>query len=118
MKVLHGIAAAPGLAIGSAHTIRPAPPVDITARRAEDATVETERLERAIGQAIARLETLQSAASGPTAEILEAQREMVNDPELKQGAADLITSGLAAEAAVTRISTDYAGQLADSSDPY
>ncbi len=118
MKVLHGIAAAPGLAIGSAHTIRPAPPVDITARRAEDATVETERLERAIGQAIARLETLQSAASGPTAEILEAQREMVNDPELKQGAADLITSGLAAEAAVTRISTDYAGQLADLSDPY
>ena len=31
MKVLHGIPAAPGLAIGPAHIIRPAPPVDVTA---------------------------------------------------------------------------------------
>src|SRR5450759_3149175 len=108
MNVLRGIPAAPGLVIGPAHTIRPFPPVDITAKRAVDASIETERLEQAIGQAITRLDTLRSAAKGPTANILEAQREMLDDPELKQGADDLIASGFTAEAAVMRVTADYA----------
>jgi len=118
MKVLHGIPAAPGLTIGSAHTIRPAPPVDVTAQRTTDTAVETVRLEQAIGQAITRLDTLHRAASGPTAGMLEAQQEMVDDPELKQGAAALIVAGFAAEAAVTRVAADYAEQLASLPDPY
>ena len=118
MKFLRGIPAAPGLAIGSAHMIRPFPPVDITAKRTTEASVETERLKQAIGQAITRLDTLLVAAKGPTASILEAQREMLDDPELKQGADDLVASGLTAEAAITRIAADYAAELANLPDPY
>jgi len=118
MKVLHGIPAAPGLVIGSAQVIRPAPPVDVTAQRTTDTTVETARLEQAIGQAKTRLDALRSAARGPTSDMLEAQREMVDDPELKQEAGALIAAGLAAEAAITRVAADYAEQLASLPDAY
>lgn len=118
MKVLHGIPAAPGLAIGTAHIIRPVPPINVTAQRTTDSSIEVARLERAIGQAIGRLDALRSTASGSTADILEAQREMLDDPELKQGADALIVSGFTAEAAITRVATDYAVQLAELPDPY
>lgn len=118
MKVLHGIAAAPGLASGTAHTIRPAPAVDVTAQRTVDASAEITRLERAIAQAIISLDALRGIASGSTADILEAQREMLDDPELKQGADALISAGVTAEAAVTSVAAEYAEQLATLSDPY
>ncbi|HEX6553155.1 MAG TPA: phosphoenolpyruvate--protein phosphotransferase [Ktedonobacteraceae bacterium] len=118
MKVLHGIPAAPGLAIGIAHIIRPVPPVDVTAQRTTDPSIEIARLEGAIRQAIGRMDALRSTASSLTADILEAQREMLDDPELKQGADDLIGSGFTAEAAITRIAADYAAQLAELPDPY
>jgi len=118
MKILQGIRAAPGLAIGSTHIIRPAPAVDITEQRTVDAPGEISRLERATEQAIARLDTLRSAASGDTAGILEAQREMLDDPELKQGADALIEAGFTAGAAIVRVTTGYAEQLASLPDPY
>ncbi|MDQ6660338.1 MAG: phosphoenolpyruvate--protein phosphotransferase [Chloroflexota bacterium] len=118
MKVLQGIAAAPGLAIGSTHMIRPAPPVDITAQRTTDTEVETLRLEQAIGLALARLDALQSAASGATADILAAQHEMMDDPELKEGAEAQIAAGFTADAAVTQVASNYAEQLAALPDPY
>ncbi len=118
MNVLHGVPASPGLVIGSAHIIRPLPPVDLTARRTADAPVEQVRLEQAIEQASAHLETLRSAARGATADILAAQQEMMNDPELKEGADSLIASGYAAEVAITRIAADYADQLAALPDAY
>src|SRR5438874_4116654 len=118
MKVLRGIAAAPGLVIGNAYVIRPAPPVDVTAQRTGDISTETARLEQAIGQAMAHLDTLRSAVSGPTADMLEAQREMLDDPELKQGADGLIEAGFTAEAAVTQVAADYAEQLASLPDQY
>src|SRR5260370_38257561 len=118
MKVLEGIRAAPGLAIGSAHIIRPAPAVDIMEQRTMDAPGEISRLERATEQAIARLDRLRSAASGDTAGILEAQREMLDDPELKQGADALIEAGFTAGAAIVRVTTGYAEQLASLPDPY
>jgi phosphoenolpyruvate-protein phosphotransferase len=118
MKVLRGIPAAPGLAIGLAHIIRPAPLVDVTAQRTVDVSVEIARLEQAIGLAITHLDTLRSTAGGPTADILAAQREMVDDPELKEGADALIVAGFTAEAAVTRVAADYAEQLASLPDSY
>jgi phosphoenolpyruvate-protein phosphotransferase len=76
------------------------------------------RLERAIAHAIVRLDTLRSKASASTADILAAQREMLDDPELKEGADALIDTGFSAEAAITRIASDYAEQLAAIPDPY
>jgi phosphoenolpyruvate-protein phosphotransferase (PTS system enzyme I) len=118
MKVLHGIPAAPGLVIGSAHIIRPTPAVDVTTQRTVEATVDIARLERAIAQAITRLDSLRDIAGGSTAEMLAAQREMLDDPELRQGADALITAGFTAEAAITRVAADYAQQLAALPDPY
>ncbi|HYT27873.1 MAG TPA: phosphoenolpyruvate--protein phosphotransferase [Ktedonobacteraceae bacterium] len=118
MKVLHGIPASPGIAIGSAQTIHPVPSVDVTAKRSVDEAVEMARLAQAIQQAIARLDTLRTAAGGSTADILEAQREMLDDPELKEGADALIASGFTAEAAITRVADSYAEQLASLPDPY
>ena len=62
MKVLHGIPAAPGLVIGSTHIIRPTPSVDVTAQRTVEETVDKARLERAIAQAITRLDSLRDIA--------------------------------------------------------
>ncbi len=111
MKILHGIPAAPGLAIGSASMIRPAEPIDLTAQWTTNVQVETARLERAIVQAITHLETVLGTASGPTADILDAQREMMEDPELKQGVEAQIIAGFTAEAAVIRTADHYAEQL-------
>lgn len=118
MKILHGIPAAPGLTVGFARTIHPAPQIDIAEQRTGDASVETARLERAIRQAVARMDALRKAASGATADILSAQLEMLDDPELKQGADELIAAGFTAEASITRVASSYAEQLAAIPDPY
>ncbi|HEX7735444.1 MAG TPA: phosphoenolpyruvate--protein phosphotransferase [Ktedonobacteraceae bacterium] len=118
MKVLRGIPAAPGLAIGPALPIHSAPPVDLAEQREADSQAETMRLEKAIAQAGAFLEKLQHTASGSLSEILAAQREMLDDPELKQQAIELIESGNSAAAAITRVAASYAEQLARLPDPY
>lgn len=118
MKTLRGIAAAPGIAIGLAHILQPAPQIDVTAQRTGDASAEISRLAEAIQQAIAHLDAVLGKASKVTADILAAQREMLDDPELKQGADDLISDGFTAEAAITRVASDYAAQLASLPDEY
>ena len=118
MKVLRGLPAAPGLAIGTALTIQPAPRIDPTEQRTVEASEEITRLEHAIIQAIALLESLQQTATGPLAGILAAQREMLDDPELKQRAIELIFGGSSAEAAITRVTDAYADQLARLPDSY
>jgi phosphoenolpyruvate-protein phosphotransferase (PTS system enzyme I) len=118
VKILHGIPAAPGLTIGIARVIHPAPQIDITEQRTGETFVETARLEQAIRQAVARMGALRKAASGATADILSAQLEMLDDPELKQGAGELVAAGFTAEAAITRVAASYAELLAAIPDPY
>src|SRR5258707_291119 len=118
MKVLRGIPAAPGLALGPALIIRSAPPVDLQEERDADSRAEILRLEQAIAQASAFLAKLQQTASGDLAEILAAQIEMLDDPELKQQASELITGGSSAVAAITRVATSYAERLVRLPDPY
>lgn len=118
MKVLRGIPAAPGLALGPALTLRPAPSVDPNERREAEAAEEIARLEQAITQATALLEELKSTASGALVDILAAQREMLDDPELKRGAVELIENGSSAAAAITRVANTYAEQLARLPDLY
>ncbi|HVU67174.1 MAG TPA: phosphoenolpyruvate--protein phosphotransferase [Ktedonobacteraceae bacterium] len=118
MKVLRGIPASPGLAMGPALTIRSAPPVDPQEQRQADSQAEILRLEEAITQAGLFLEKLQHTSDGQLAEILAAQREMLDDPELKEQACALIEEGSSAEAAITRVAASYAEQLAQLPDPY
>lgn len=118
MKVLRGIPAASGLAIGSAFVVGSAPPVDLQERRETDSPTEKLHLERAMAQAGTLLEKLAQTVAGNLAEILSAQREMLDDPELKRQAGELIEDGSSAVAAITRVTTSYAGQLAGLPDPY
>lgn len=118
MKIVHGISAATGLARGQAHVLPPIPEVDLNEKRARAGTDEVTRLEDAIRRAGEELEKLQQAAHGPLAEILAAQREMLDDPELKQGAQALIMDGHSAEAAITSVAASYAKQIAQLSDVY
>ncbi len=118
MKVLRGIPASPGLAMGPALTIRSAPPVDPQEQRQADSQAEILRLEEAITQAGLFLEKLQHTSDGQLAEILAAQHEMLDDPELKEQACALIEEGSSAEAAITRVAASYAEQLAQLPDPY
>lgn len=118
MKIVHGIPAATGLALGQAHVLLPTPEVDLNERRACAATDEVSRLEKAIRSADEALENIQQTVHGPLSEILAAQREMLDDPELKQGAQALITTGYSAEAAITSVAASYAEQIAQLSDAY
>ncbi|HET8842902.1 MAG TPA: phosphoenolpyruvate--protein phosphotransferase [Ktedonobacteraceae bacterium] len=118
MKILHGIPAAAGLAIGPALVLLPTPEVNLNEKRERGDSEEITRLEDAISQAGGMLEQLQQTVQGSPAEILAAQREILNDPELKQGAVELITAGYSAEAAITSIAATYADQLAQLPDAY
>lgn len=118
MKVVRGIPAAPGLAIGPALVLLPTPEVDLHEKHGRETSEEVARLEDAIKRAGELLEKLQRTVHGSLAEILAAQREILDDPELKQGALELITSGYSAEAAITSVAATYAEQLAHLPDAY
>src|SRR4051812_40144216 len=118
MKIVHGIPAAAGLALGQAHVLLPTPEVDLNEKRARAVTDEITRLEDALIRTDEALENLQRTVHGPLAEILAAQREMLDDPELKQGALALIVAGHSAEAAITSVAASYAEQIAQLPDAY
>ncbi|HEX8034881.1 MAG TPA: phosphoenolpyruvate--protein phosphotransferase [Ktedonobacterales bacterium] len=118
MNVLRGVPAAPGLAIGTAHLIAPLAPVDLTAHRSVDSVTEIPRLNAAIAAVRTQLEALSARARGTAADILAAHREMLDDPELHEGARVAIDEGATAEAAITHVAGSYAGSLAALPDPY
>ncbi len=118
MKTLHGVAAAPGLIIGTAFVIRPARPVDMMEKSTGDAAQEVQRLEQAIAHSIVHMDTLLNSASGSLSDMLMAQKEMLDDPELRQNATLLIADGFTAEAAITHVAAEYADQLASLPDTY
>ncbi|MBZ5488963.1 phosphoenolpyruvate--protein phosphotransferase [Halomonas aquamarina] len=93
-----GIAASPGLAIGPVFVIRPQQ-FDY-AEHADNPDRELGRLQNAIAEGIAQLETLvRNAPGGEVADILSMHEEMLDDPELHRAAEDAIREGRSAEAA-------------------
>ena len=118
MKHLRGVPASPGVAVGAARLIQPSPAVDLNAPRTASVEAEVARLDHALASARARLEVTLAAAPQTVAELLVAQREMLDDPELRRGAEELIAQGLAAESAVSRVAATFADQLAALPDPY
>ena len=117
MRHLQGIAAAPGVALGPAHCIRPAAPVDSAARRTAAAAAELARFDAAQAGALAHLDELMAMAHEPALGILTTQRELLADATLGDGARDLITWGLTTEAAVMRVVASHAAHLAALPDP-
>ncbi|MGC3874563.1 phosphoenolpyruvate--protein phosphotransferase [Halomonas sp. GXIMD04776] len=100
-----GVAAAPGLAIAPVFVMRlprfdyPERARDLGGERGGDATVQKERLARALQEATDQLEALiRRAQGGEVAQILSMHEEMLEDPELREAAHEGIDDGLSAEA--------------------
>ena len=85
-KSIHGVAVAPGLAMGPVHVIRAAPEVIPTwALRGDEVEVEVQRLEAAVetvSEALAnqRLKLIASGSSEQEAEIFAVHRMILSDP--------------------------------------
>lgn len=103
--LLRGVAASPGVAIGRIFQLRRDDTV--VEERAEDPTRERRALEAAIASARVQLEALQvrltADADADRGAIFEAHRELLEDPELIEAAAQRIRAGATAT---------YAWQLA------
>ncbi|MGE0765685.1 MAG: GAF domain-containing protein, partial [Hyphomicrobiaceae bacterium] len=103
--VLRGQSIAEGLALG--HVVLHAPRVAVTELVATDIAAETVRLESAISELKATLDTLMSqghlARAGEHRDVLEAYRMFANDRGWQRRLVDAVKSGLTAEAAVEQV---------------
>lgn len=92
-----GVAASPGLAIAPVFVIRPLQ--FEYAQHAADTDQQLARLDHAIQEGAAQLQTLvRNAQGGEVADILSMHEEMLADPELHHAATDAIREGRSAEA--------------------
>ncbi|MBK6646672.1 MAG: phosphoenolpyruvate--protein phosphotransferase [Anaerolineales bacterium] len=118
-KILQGIPASDGIAIGPAFRYIPAE-LTVPARAAESADVELSRFDAAREQARVELQGLSNAiekrAGKEEAAIFEAHREMLNDPALEGRVRELVESGQTAEQALVNATDELAGLLAGMND--
>ena len=92
-----GVAASPGLAIAPVFVIRPLQ--FEYPQHATDTDQQLARLDHAIQEGAAQLQTLvRNAQGGEVADILSMHEEMLADPELHHAATDAIREGRSAEA--------------------
>jgi phosphoenolpyruvate-protein phosphotransferase len=123
MKSWRGIPVSDGVAIGPAFLWRPAEPViDRTPVAGDQIEHELVRLEAALAAARQQLADLPARATGAGragAAILEAQRLMLEDPELLALAQAMVReAGLPAAAALYDAAESYAAQLEGLDDEY
>ncbi|GAA2861340.1 phosphoenolpyruvate--protein phosphotransferase [Pseudonocardia halophobica] len=90
--------ASPGIAIGPARLHR-AVDLRVPDEKAEDPTVERERLDRALDEARRTITTVRDATPASEAAIFDAHLTMLDDPALVDAARDGIAAGSAAPAA-------------------
>ncbi len=113
-EILQGLAGAPGRAMGPAFHWRGAA---VTTHIAADAPA-SERLRQAFAAADALLAARQTEADDTLAPLLEAQRLMLDDPELHDGAFARLAAGATPEAAVTAIANELAAVLEGADTAY
>jgi phosphotransferase system enzyme I (PtsI) len=118
-KILQGIPASDGIAIGPAFRYIPAE-MTVPARASESADEELSRFDAAREQARVELQGLSNAiekrAGKEEAAIFEAHREMLNDPALEGRVRELVESGQTAEQALVNATDELAGLLAGMED--
>jgi phosphotransferase system enzyme I (PtsP) len=98
------------------------PRVVVTNLIAEDASVELERLERAINRLRISLDDLLNsgdmAPSGEHRDVLEAYRMFAHDRGWIRKIEEAINNGLTAEAAVEKVQSDTRARMMRQTDPY
>ena len=122
-SVLHGLSAAPGLAIGPALVYRPSEPSSTPTELGVSAQVELARLADAMQQADAAIAHHEAALTQANrldeAEIFAAHRMLLADPALQQQAEAFInTDGLIAAEAIVRAAEIQAQLLEELGDEY
>jgi len=122
VRVLQGLAASPGIAIGPAFRLERAP-VRYQRTAAADRERELLRFQQAVEVAARQLEEVHARAAAESgasqAAIFEAQALMLQDPELLQKVrAAVEEEGIGAEAAVSDVAEEYIGILEALDDDY
>lgn len=119
--VLRGIAASPGVVVGSAVVLRPPTRPQPTAE-SESRELAIERWLDAREKVKASLERLIEATrqNGATQEqaLLEAQQMMVMDPDLEASVREKVLGGASAEHATSEAIESYAATMANIADEY
>jgi phosphoenolpyruvate-protein phosphotransferase len=120
-RTFHGLAAAPGVAIGPALVYDPH--AEAAPAAARPPAEERRRLEAAVAQADAGLaaheEALRAAGKPDEAEIFAAHRMILADPSLSEAAAQVIVDAAApAEQAIVFAAERQARELEDLDDEY
>ncbi|MBM21316.1 MAG: phosphoenolpyruvate--protein phosphotransferase [Stappia sp.] len=115
-----GVALSDGVGLG--HVVLHEPRVVVTNLIAEDATVELERLERAINRLRISIDDLLNsgdmAPSGEHRDVLEAYRMFAHDRGWIRKIEEAINNGLTAEAAVEKVQSDTRARMMRQTDPY
>ncbi len=121
-RVIEGIAAAPGLALGPAWVYRPPDLTVPPPAGPVDPQAETARWEAARRQVRERLDRLAARAREQAGEdeaaIFAAHQLLVDDPELDGQVRQAIAGGSTAETAVARATEDFARMLEQLDDEY
>ncbi|HEX9013752.1 MAG TPA: phosphoenolpyruvate--protein phosphotransferase [Anaerolineaceae bacterium] len=120
MKVFKGIPASNGIALAPAFVYNPKP-IEITSHCIDDAQAEWQRLTSAVDQAVKQLdasyERALQQANEDTAAIFTAQAEMLGDPELMDGAKNIIfEEHINAEYALHQMAETFARMLEELED--
>ncbi|MFO7273429.1 MAG: phosphoenolpyruvate--protein phosphotransferase [Bacillota bacterium] len=116
-KILRGVAASAGVAIGPAFVYREERP-ESAARAAATPDEERARFQAALRQAEADLKALAERADQQGREILTAHQLMLQDPDLHNLVEEAILAGAIAEEAVQKAADQFAAALEALDDAY
>ncbi len=114
-RVLRGVCAAPGMAIGKIAHFH-APEISV-AERGAGLAHETSELDRAVGVVRARLEAMATSGDRQRREILGAHLALLDDPEILQAARASIRQGKSAAFAWRKAVRGFADVVAALDDP-
>lgn len=117
-RVLRGVSAAGGIALGAALVYRPDSPAERPARAAGSTEQERARFEAATIQAERELDALIAGADQQGQEILQAHKLMLQDPELRSLVEAGVAAGQSADGAVSEAIEQFAGMLESLGDEY
>ncbi|MDW8226922.1 MAG: phosphoenolpyruvate--protein phosphotransferase [Anaerolineales bacterium] len=122
MRIIRGIAASPGIAIGPAHVFQPED-LHVPVQFVSNPEAEWQRMQEAFQKAKNQLQEIASQAAGRLQQqdvaIFEAHLQMLEDPELQASVqAAILHEGKNAESALMENAERYAVQLESLNDEY
>lgn len=117
-RVLRGVPAAAGIALGAVLIYRPESPAPWAERAAGSPEQERARFEAALLQGEAQLDALVASADQQGQEILQAHKLMLQDPELRSLVEAGVAAGKSADAAVSEAIDQFAAMLESLGDEY